>query len=115
MSIVYCHDADADGYCSMQLAQMVYYQQGYEFEQIGYQDTAKLAMCFTRFVFIDISPNLEWLVRLLRTNPHVEIEIYDHHFTAYEMISKAITEQQIQPESLKYFYEDKMCGAMIFY
>ena len=120
------HNADNDGIMSATLAKLAFVESNFEILGIkkdtsisffGYNyetDSKWMHNIFendlTKFVFIDITPTIEFLesVKKLILSKNVEIEIFDHHHMKYDDIMKT----QIP---VTYHYSDRWCGSKIFY
>lgn len=120
------HNADNDGIMSATLAKLAYREKNFEilgidknttveFYGYNYETDAEwmhylINDSITKFVFIDITPTLDFLesVKNLISEKSVEIEIFDHHHMKYDEILKT----QIP---VTYHYSDRWCGSKIFY
>lgn len=120
------HNADNDGIMSATLAKLAYREKNFnilgidkntivEFYGYNYETDSEwmhylVNDSITKFVFIDITPTLDFLesVKNLISEKNVEIEIFDHHHMKYDEIMKS----QIP---VVYHYSDRWCGSKIFY
>jgi oligoribonuclease NrnB/cAMP/cGMP phosphodiesterase (DHH superfamily) len=135
--LVIYHNNDTDGYTSGALAKMFYDNvrdvfnridinliveyKGYNYGKDSTVDTwlnpfNENEMKYNHIVFIDVTPPLVWfeIVENEIKNGNLFITIFDHHQFAYNDIMNRFNDV-FSCKNVCYFFDNKICGAKIFY
>lgn len=102
---IFVHGSDNDGFFSGYLAKLKYPYADIHYIEYGYDDIKEL-ISYDRVILIDMTLKPSIINTMLSKG--VDIEVYDHHKSAYPVYS------DLQLLGVKYYYRENACGAMIF-